>query len=159
MKTATMLLERGADVEAQAIAGMRPMHYACQNDHEPIVHLLISKGADANVSEEVKPPHQTRPTRVFPANLGTRVVVDDDDDAHLHPQSIDDAGNTPLHKACSRGILNLVLALINAGGDIKTRNANGQTPLHKACICGHTSIVRTLIERGADVNLQDKEGE
>ena len=44
VKTATMLLERGADVEAQAIAGMRPMHYACQNDHEPIVHLLISKG-------------------------------------------------------------------------------------------------------------------
>lgn len=63
--------------------------------------------------------------------------------------------NTPLHKACKNGQLDMVSELIKNGADVNAKDAAGWTPLHDvAGFSGNIDIVRLLIENGADVNAE-----
>jgi ankyrin repeat protein len=42
--------------------------------------------------------------------------------------------------------------LVNAGGDIKKKRANGNTPLHDAAAHGNYIQMEVLIEKGVDIN-------
>lgn len=53
---------------------------------------------------------------------------------------MDDAGNTPLHWAARRGILNPVQSLLNAGADIQALNDHGCSALHLAANNGHVFL-------------------
>lgn len=54
---------------------------------------------------------------------------------------VDDAGNTPLHWAARRGILNPVQSLLNAGADIQALNDHGCSALHLAANNGHVFFI------------------
>jgi uncharacterized protein len=45
-ETAALLLERGADPNAQQLGGFTPLHAAAQNGDEPLAELLLAHGAD-----------------------------------------------------------------------------------------------------------------
>ncbi|TKA54273.1 hypothetical protein B0A53_03364 [Rhodotorula sp. CCFEE 5036] len=68
----------------------------------------------------------------------------------------DETGNTALISAATTGNLELVSALIGAGGDVTAANNRGVTALHYAASKGHVSIGRLLISKGADINTRDK---
>jgi 26S proteasome non-ATPase regulatory subunit 10 len=59
--------------------------------------------------------------------------------------AIDDNGDTPLQFASSRGVLNIVVELLDNGA---TQNPNGQgvTPIHKAALFGQLAVVKRLFE-------------
>lgn len=56
------------------------------------------------------------------------------------------AGNTPIHYAACRGVLNIVVRLLNNGAEPDVANVQGFTPLHKACAFGQGAVVKKLIE-------------
>lgn len=68
-------------------------------------------------------------------------------------------GSTPLYSAAERGYSDVVLALIQAGADIKAPQlSSGYTPLHVAVQRGHIDAVKTLIENGAPRNTKNDLG-
>jgi ankyrin repeat protein len=56
-----------------------------------------------------------------------------------------------------RGVLNIVLKLIDKKADVGAMNASGTQPIHKAAIYGNAGIVKKLVECGVDANAADKE--
>ena len=64
----------------------------------------------------------------------------------------DGDGNTPLHLAAQAENLAAVTFLLEAGGDVSTRNDMGATPLHDAVVNEGAEVVTALLEAGADIN-------
>jgi len=52
----------------------------------------------------------------------------------------------------------LVKKLIQAGGDINTKDGRGDTPLHSASRYGHVEVITTLLAAGADKTIKNKHG-
>ena len=62
----------------------------------------------------------------------------------------------PIHLAASIGNEDILLTLLNCGGDKDLLVASGAgAPLHVAAGSGHENLVRHLIIMGADINIQD----
>merc|ERR1712070_593075 len=70
----------------------------------------------------------------------------------------DENGCTALHWASSRGVMGIIVRLIEKSSDVNASNAKGIRPLHKACMCGFDSVVKKLVEYGADLDAPDAEG-
>jgi ankyrin repeat protein len=49
----SLLLERGAIIDAQDKVSMSPLHCACLGGHGAVVSLLLDKGAAINAQEKV----------------------------------------------------------------------------------------------------------
>ena len=58
---------------------------------------------------------------------------------------------TALHKAVSRGNIDIVRLLLGKGASIEALNFEDDTPLHLAAWNGHTGVVELLLERGASI--------
>lgn len=68
-------------------------------------------------------------------------------------------GWTPVHEATLLGKVEVVRALLVAGGSVSVKEGhNGGTPLHVAAFNGHFDIVKVLVNSGAGVNARDNEG-
>jgi cytohesin len=67
-------------------------------------------------------------------------------------------GETPLHRAASRGRVEILQMLIGAGAKLNVQDKGGWTPFHWAASNGRVEVLRVLIDAGADLDLQDKEG-
>nr|CAD2171721.1 unnamed protein product [Meloidogyne enterolobii] len=63
-----------------------------------------------------------------------------------HPKT----GATALHVAASKGYVQLIEKLINAGADINAPDFEGWTPLHAAAHWGEREACRILVENGAN---------
>jgi ankyrin repeat protein len=61
--------------------------------------------------------------------------------------------NTALQYAAEYGHAEIVIALIDAGANIKLFNADDKTPLHLATENGHAETVEVLLKNGAPVDL------
>ncbi len=66
--------------------------------------------------------------------------------------------NTPLHKACKHGNMNLVSLFLDFGADIEAKSKTGSTPLFHAALNDHREAVELLLQRGANVNATNKHG-
>lgn len=63
---------------------------------------------------------------------------------------IDIEGQTPLHRGCTNGNLDIVKLLINYGADLNLTNRFGWYPIHIASYFGHVNIVLYLIEKSSN---------
>jgi ankyrin repeat protein len=61
--------------------------------------------------------------------------------------------DTPLHTAVAGGHFAGVVALLEAGADVHTRDgSNKRTPLYLAAWCNHPEIFEPLVAAGADTS-------
>ncbi len=59
LEIAKLLIENGANIDAQQMSGVRPLHSAAHNNDFPMVTLLVENGADVNAkTNEDKSPLQ-----------------------------------------------------------------------------------------------------
>ena len=58
---------------------------------------------------------------------------------------------TPLHVACSAGVLAAVNYLTSSGASLVARDADGRTPMHVAAESGHKDVLSLLCVRGASI--------
>ena len=70
-----------------------------------------------------------------------------------------DAGDTPLHYACSERHEQMVHFLAGRGADVNIQNKYGNTPLHYACFWGHEAISLFLVKNGAKITIRNTNGE
>jgi len=147
----SLLLQNGADVNAQDDSRSTPMHQASDNGSLEVVKLPIDHGADSTALDN----NGSIPLHLASDN-GTVELVSllIQRDANVKAKN-----STPLHKASCRGPPDVVDVLLDHGGDPNARDDMGWTPLHIASQQGAVTVdvAKRLLARGANVNAEDKD--
>ncbi|MCJ1306899.1 hypothetical protein MMC25_000543 [Agyrium rufum] len=149
-KVVQLLLEKGADVNAQDARGRTPLWRAAWKGHEKVVQLLLEKGADANAQDA-----DGRTPLCQTASNGHEKVVQLLLEKGADVNVPDARGRIPLWRAVWEGHEKMVQLLLEKGADVNAQDADGRTPLWQAASNGHEKVVQLLLEKGADVNAQD----
>jgi ankyrin repeat protein len=149
----SLLLEKGANVNAQSKYGSTPLDSACYNGYDAVVALLLENGADIHAKNDngQMPLH----TACFYGHAAV-VSILLEKGANINAKSND--GWTPLHEASYEGHGNIISLLVGNGADVNAKDYFRDTPLHKACQYGKEVSVSLLLKRGADVNAKNKQG-
>ncbi len=121
---------------------------------EVIGNLLLKHGAklDVRAKEGDTPMH-------YAAHGGNVSAVKFLLGQKVDVAALNDAGETPLHKAMKfQPSPDVVELLIKAGADVKATDKLGRTPLHGAAERGGEPVVTALLDAKSDPNVKDKDG-
>ena len=77
---------------------------------------------------------------------------------HMNITTRDNAGNTPLHIACSSGSVKVVSFILMKMNNINQQNYKGETALHLALISERTEIIKKLLKKGIDFTIKNNDG-
>lgn len=181
-----LLVNAGAKLDLQADMGHTALMIAYYNNQPAVVTTLIEAKANVNIQDHkgstlltdaiVKQDRQTvkqllqakaNPNFLFSngsSPLQLACVMDDDAIVDLLIKAgglVNLAGGpeleTPLHKACKSGNVEIVNILLSNGAVPNLLNLHGLTPLCIASTTGNVAIVRALLEAKADTELQSNE--
>ncbi|PGH35382.1 hypothetical protein GX50_01720 [[Emmonsia] crescens] len=137
MKTViNLLIERGADIEAQTEVGFTPLHFATKLAQVDAAEILLESGANIEAADGG--------IHDFPSWTPLRYAI------HAHV-----AKDCQLTRSRSIALVNL---LVKAGANVNAKGGDGLTPLHHAALYGIIDIVHTLVRFGADVEARDHQG-
>jgi ankyrin repeat protein len=148
-----LLLEKGADVNAQDNADLTVLGWASMRDHGHIVEVLKAHGA--------KGLGRGYKNRKLIDTAGTRDIelaqglLEEGADVNAR----DNDGRTALMEACDAGFLDVVKLLLQKGAEVNAQDRYGWTALMEASYKGHLPVVTLLLEKKADVNARGKAGE
>ena len=139
------LIENGVDINIQNHNG-NLLHYACYFSRNlNFIIFLINNGININfktMCDRRTPLHIVCYNNSDIDNLDNdldivKILINNEADIN----SIDIYGDTPLHDACCRGLIEIVDELISLGADLYKKNNRGNTPLNIARNCGYSYIV------------------
>lgn len=173
-----LLLEGGANVQAQATNGWTALLAAARQTNLAIVKLLLARNADVNATDQFRQTPllgaarrgqwpiaqallaaKADPNRqdaqgecalsLF-ARFGNREAVLGLLAAGANPNLVQtDLGVTALHYAASRGDQPVVEALVTHKADVNVVDHDGFTPLSHALLTGHNQVAEFLRQKGA----------
>ncbi|KAM7273911.1 hypothetical protein ACFE04_028575 [Oxalis oulophora] len=124
-----------------AADGDTPLHIAAGLGDEPMVKLLLHKGANKDIRNKLG-----KTAYDLAAEFGHTRLFDS--------LKLGDS----LCTAARKGELRTIQKLIENGASINGRDQNEWTALHRAAFKGRIEAARLLIERGIDVNAKDEDG-
>ncbi len=154
----TLLLERGANVDAKTDLGNTPLHLAvasltielaarqgCVSD----ATLLLDHGADVNAQDkrDITPLHIAAVE-----GYGHTVALLLSHRADVTAQ--DKSGRTPLYGAAENGLVPIATLFLDRGANVNAQDKEGLTPLHYTAYHGHGSTATLFLDRGANVNAR-----
>ena len=147
-----LLLNKGANIEAQNDEHWTPLHLACQNGQTDVVKLLLNNRAniEAQDNEHWTPLHfacHDGHAKVAKLLLNNHANIDAQDNEHW----------TPLHLACQEGYAKVVKLLLSNGANIEAQDNIQWTSLLLACQEGHAEVVKLLLDNGANIENQTNE--
>ncbi|KAJ5660885.1 uncharacterized protein N7484_000257 [Penicillium longicatenatum] len=144
-----MLLEHGADVNAQGGIYGNALYVVSSGGHDQIVQMLLEHRAGVNAQGgrygnalyvASCEGHDHIVQRLLEHGADVNAQGGEDGDA--------------LYAASSRGHDQIVQMLLEHGADVNAEGSRFGNALHVASCEGHDQIVQMLLEHGADVNAQ-----
>ncbi|KAL8916951.1 MAG: hypothetical protein Q9172_006035 [Xanthocarpia lactea] len=147
-KEVRMLLEAGANVDAQGGEYSSALQAASYDGREEIVKILVNAGADVNAQG-------VHGNALQAASYGgheeiVKILVNAGADVNAQEG---DYGNA-LQAASYGGHEEIVKILVNAGADVNARGGLHGDALQAASSMGHEKVVDMLVSFGADVNAR-----
>ena len=154
---AGLLLERGADPNAQSNDSLTPLHLAAISGSVEVVRVLLEHGANACAEDSVRrtPLHAAVALEYGPVEV-VRVLLEHGANACAE----DSERRTPLHVAAALqyGSVEVVRVLLEHGANACAEDGEQRTPLHAAAAqYGSVEVVRVLLEHGANACAEDNE--
>ena len=133
-----LLLNAGADIDAESQHGLTPLFSAVHNAQVQVVRLLIARGA------KVDPKLDTgeSPLHISARGFRAKVFYERGAGEDWAPQQM----------------VEIAQALLDAGADVNALAKGGTSPLHIAARYGNKAMVELLLARGASVNAEDRSG-
>jgi ankyrin repeat protein len=150
---AELLLQMGAEVNAEMQGGETPLIIAVLSKRGALVQLLLDRGADVNAKTR-----WGKSALHYAAQTGQKPMLETLMRRGGHVNMIDREGLTPLHIAAEAGHEELVSLLLKGGADYGVRSNSGATALHYAAVMGHKGILETILDNGASINSIIKHG-
>lgn len=157
-----LLMEKGADCEAQDCNGNTALMHAIQKGNIELAMCL---------TEEASSIHIPNSAGEIPLISAIRLSGKNDDEAALvkllmqkgaNFNAQDCNGNTPLLLAIQKGNNELAMSLTEEASSINIPNNAGETPLIAAIkycyLTGSPKLVYLLMEKGANCKAQDSDG-
>ena len=149
-----VLIDAGADIEANNGKGRSPLLMACVLGKLDTVKMLVEAGAAVCATDDQGDTCLTLAAYFGHTDIVRYLVGLPDVDVNYHGRNND----TALHSAVDDGHRDVVELLIDAGADIEAQDSTGETPLHYACENGKLAILKMLLKAGADVCATDNRG-
>ncbi|MDG7052918.1 MAG: ankyrin repeat domain-containing protein, partial [Wolbachia endosymbiont of Alcedoecus sp.] len=146
-----LLLDRGANIDAQDKEGSTPLHFAAQKNNLDMAQFLLNRGANIEVQDR-----RAWTPILYAAQSGKWNVVKllINNGAKFNNEIT--YQGTPLHFAVQEGNLDMIRFLIDKSADVESQDAYNNKPLHLAVEAGRLNIVELLLDRGASVNAKDE---
>ncbi|PQE03833.1 Vegetative incompatibility HET-E-1 protein [Rutstroemia sp. NJR-2017a BBW] len=152
-----LLLDAGADIEAENVGGMVPLCWAAMNNDEVLTILLL----DAGANKEARNYAEQRTPLLWAVGYGREAVTKLLLEAGADIEARDSNGHTPLLRAAATaeyGKAAVVKTLLEAGADTEARGLSDYTPLLEAAQYENKVVVKLLLEFGADTEARDSLG-
>ena len=155
------LLERGADLGAEARFYGTPPASAAESNARDVVLNLLERGVD--VDAKVGAYGGTMLHGAARGNALETAVALLERGANLDART--DEGNTPLHSAASVNAPEVLVVFLERGADTNAENNRGCTPLHFAALPWKPlgspvrETITTLLEGGADLRARCDDGD
>jgi len=161
---AELLVKHGADINAQTVDLLTPLHMAVEEERYEVAKFLLVNGADINAprADTLTPIH-------IAASAGHEYLAELLLKAGASANAPSANAVTPLHLAVSDLPLKrhnnvaprrsrLVMLLLSYDANVNARTAESNTPLHIAIKCNHVELIPILLKYGADVDAEDCHG-
>jgi ankyrin repeat protein len=147
-----LLVEAGADVNAQDRKGFAPIHVAARRANLPFLRHLIARGArlDTRTHDGAAPLDYAVYRRKWDS---ARVLVSGGADVNAR----DGEGQSLLGWAISKADVDLVRGVLDLGARMDLDD-DGWTPLQHAAWNGQETIAKLLLQRGANPDASTREG-
>jgi ankyrin repeat protein len=146
---AELLLDKGADVNAQGGYLRNALQAASSEDYEAVVKLLLDKGADVNAQGgEYGNALQAASSGGHEAVV--KLLLDKGADVNAQGGYFKNA----LQAASSEDHEAVVKLLLDKGADVNAQGGEYGNALQAASSGGHEAVVKLLLDKGADVNAQ-----
>ena len=151
--TATLLIERGAAVNAKNGWGETPLHDAARKNAVETATLLLERGAAVNAKDQwgYTPLHLAA---IKNAVATATLLVE----RGAAVNAKNKWGSTPLHRAADSNAVATATLLVERGAAVNAKNDDGDTPLHDAARKNAVETATLLLERGAAVNAKADNG-
>ncbi|CAG9769283.1 unnamed protein product [Ceutorhynchus assimilis] len=179
----SLLLEYGANVNAEDSERWTPLHAAATCGHLRLVRILISRGAnllavnaDGNMPYDICEDEQALDyIESEMAKNGVTQQLIDETRASTEKRMLADMramaqrgesleqydaqGATPLHIASANGYISVVTFLLDNGVRTDVKDKDDWQPSHAAACWGHIDVLELLAQAGANLNAKNKNEE
>eukprot|EP01007_Sphenomonas_quadrangularis_P000541 NODE_1389_length_889_cov_272.119048_g1146_i0.p1 GENE.NODE_1389_length_889_cov_272.119048_g1146_i0~~NODE_1389_length_889_cov_272.119048_g1146_i0.p1 ORF type:complete len:201 (-),score=28.41 NODE_1389_length_889_cov_272.119048_g1146_i0:246-848(-) len=137
-----LLVEAAADVNSSNQVGETPCHIAAMRGVPAMLELLLSHGANPNIS--TKKEFGSVTPLIVATKEGKYRVAETLLNNHADPNIADAQGFTPLHYAARQGNLELSKLLIVNGANVSAPDNLGKPPYYWAKEGNHTEVMALL---------------
>jgi ankyrin repeat protein len=144
-----LLLDKGADVNAQGGDHGNALQAASVKGYEQVVKLLLDKGADVN-AQGGDYDNALQAASVQGHEQVVKLLLDKGADVNAQGGFYSNA----LQAASIKGREQVVKLLLDKGADINAQGRFYGNALQAASVKGHEQVVKLLLDKGADVNVQ-----
>jgi ankyrin repeat protein len=149
-----LLLDHGANSNAEDKTGEAPLQTASRYGHQECVEMLIAAGAKldhcpAPETTEYSETALCSAARKHPEIAKTLLRHG------ANPNAASSAGRLPLiYAAADENSLDILVALLEAGARVNEQDGQGRTALHAAIDAGSVTLVKLLLANGADPEIE-----